>query len=134
MAELAAARLAEVQARLAAVRGAQASAGGPGATAEGRLIVCTLDADGGDLTGRVVEWHCLLGQATGREAIEGGIAVTFEHDVARTAELARLMAAEYACCSFASYHLTIDARGVRMEVRAPEEGRDALVAMFGPVG
>lgn len=33
--------------------------------------------------------------------------------------------------SFASYHLTIDAHGVRMEIRTPPEGRDALTAMFG---
>jgi hypothetical protein len=59
------------------------------------------------------------------------MAVTFEHDVARTAELARLLAAEYSCCSFASYHLTIDARGVRMEIHAPPEGLDALQAVFG---
>jgi len=57
--------------------------------------------------------------------------VTFDHDIARTAELARLLAAEYSCCSFASYQLTIDARGVRMEVRTPPEARDALSAVFG---
>jgi hypothetical protein len=93
-----------------------------------------LEADGGDLAGRLGEWQAILAQATGREAIEDGVAVTFGHDIARTAELARLLAAEYACCSFASYHLTIDARGVRMEIRAPGEARDALAAVFGTAG
>jgi hypothetical protein len=100
-------------------------------TAEGIPIACTLDADGGDLVGRLGEWQAMLAGATGREEIDGGIAVTFDHDIARTAELARLLAAEYSCCSFASYQLTIDARGVRMEVRTPPEARDALSAVFG---
>jgi hypothetical protein len=34
-------------------------------------------------------------------------------------------------CSFGSYHLTIDTGGVRLEIRTPPEGRDALAAMFG---
>jgi hypothetical protein len=100
-------------------------------TADGIPIVCTLDADGADLVGRVEQWQTILAHATAREATEEGVAVMFDHDIARTAELARLLAAEYSCCSFASYHLTIDARGVRMEIRAPAEGWDALAAMFG---
>jgi hypothetical protein len=94
-------------------------------------IVCTLDADGGDMTARVDEWRAVLADATGREQTDEGIALTFRHDIARTAELARLLAAEYACCSFASYHLTIDDRGVRIEVRTPPEARPALAAVFG---
>jgi hypothetical protein len=100
-------------------------------TPDGQPIVCTLEEDGGDMTERLGEWQAVLARATGREALDDGVAVTFGHDVARTAELARLLAAEYACCSFASYHLTIDGRGVRMEVRTPPEGRDALAALFG---
>jgi hypothetical protein len=94
-------------------------------------IACTLDADGGDRTERLREWHAVLVAATGREEIDEGIAVTFDHDIARTAELGRLLAAEYACCSFASYQLTIDARGVRLEVRTPPEARDGFAAVFG---
>ena len=100
-------------------------------TADGLPIVCTLDADGEDLVGRVGEWQTILSQATGREPIEAGVAVMFGHDIVRTAELGRLLAAEYSCCSFASYHLTIDARGVRMEIWAPPEARDAYTALFG---
>ena len=107
---------------------------GDAATAGGEPLVCTLDADGGDLAERLDQWRAVLAQATGREPVDGGIAVTFGHDVARTAELARLLAAEYACCSFASYHLTIDGRGVRMEVRAPAGAGDGLLALFGTVG
>jgi hypothetical protein len=94
-------------------------------------VVCTLDADGGNMAERLGEWQAILAQATGREAIDEGVAVTFDHDVARTAELARLLAAEYSCCSFASYHLIIDGNGVRVEIRAPGEAWDALAAVFG---
>jgi hypothetical protein len=97
-------------------------------------VACTLEADGGDMAERLDQWRAVLGQATGREAVDGGIAVTFGHDIARTAELARLLAAEYACCSFASYHLTVDGRGVRVEVRAPAEARDAFAALFASAG
>ena len=103
-------------------------------TTETERIVCALDADGGDPAERLDQWRAMLAQATGREAVDGGIAVTFGHDIARTAELAGLLAAEYACCSFASYHLIIDGRGVRMEVRAPAEAGDAFAALFATVG
>jgi hypothetical protein len=103
-------------------------------TTELEPVVCTLEAGGGDLAERLDQWRAVLGQASGREEVDGGIAVTFGHDIARTAELARLLAAEYACCSFASYHLTIDARGVRMEVRTPAHAPDAFAALFGGAG
>ncbi|MEN3308731.1 MAG: hypothetical protein V7603_4933 [Micromonosporaceae bacterium] len=101
----------------------------PQVPAPGPPIVCTLA--GGDMAGRLADWQGVLGQATAREEIDEGFAVLFDHDVARTARLAGLLAAEYACCSFASYHLTIDARGVRMEIRTPVEARDAFGALFG---
>jgi hypothetical protein len=103
-------------------------------TAPGQPIACTLEADGGDMAERLGAWRAVLAQATGREETGEGVALTFAHDVARTAELARLLAAEYACCSFASYHLTIDAAGVRMEVRTRPEARGALSAVFGGGG
>jgi hypothetical protein len=100
-------------------------------TAGGLPIVCTLDADGENLASRIDQWQTILAEATARETTAEGVAVTFPHGIARTTELARLLAAEYSCCSFASYHLTIDTHGVRMEIHAPEEARDALAAVFG---
>jgi hypothetical protein len=114
--------LARVQARLGRLLTQQ--------VARGRPIACTLDADGGDMTERLGEWQAVLAQATSRTATDQGVAITFDHDVARTVELARLLAAEYSCCSFASYHLTIDGNGVRMEIRTPPEAR-AFGALFG---
>src|SRR5436190_23293886 len=76
-------------------------------TAQGQPIVCTLETDGGDPNARIAEWQTMLARATDRCNTDDGVAAVFDHDIDRTAELARLLAAEYACCSFASYHLTI---------------------------
>jgi hypothetical protein len=105
--------------------------GVPAVTTDGQPIVCTLDADGGDMDARLHEWRAILGEASSRRDTDEGVAVTFGHDIARTADLARLMASEYSCCSFGSYHLTIDAGGVHLEIRMPAEARDAFVGMFG---
>ena len=101
---------------------------------DGPPVVCTLDAEGGDMAERLGDWQAVLAGATGRYETAEGIAVTFDHDLGRTAELGRLIAAEYACCSFASYHLTVDGHGVRLEVRTPPAARDALTAVFGTAG
>src|SRR5262249_34683026 len=86
-------------------------------------IAFTIEEDGGDPAARRREWRSMLAKATSREKLDGGVAATFPHDVELTAELARLLAAEYACCSFADYHLVIDAGGVRMEIRTPPEAQ-----------
>jgi hypothetical protein len=41
-------------------------------------------------------------------------------------ELARLVAAEQHCCAFISFAITVDQRGVALEVRAPD-GADRIV-------
>jgi hypothetical protein len=109
------------------------ASGEPAVTIDGQPIVCTLDADGGDPAARLSEWRAILSQASARRDTADGVAVTFGHDIARTADLARLMASEYSCCSFGRYHLAIDARGVHLEIRMPPEARDAFAGMFGAV-
>jgi len=94
-------------------------------------IVCDLAADGGDMIARIDRWQAVLARATRREAIQDGVAVVFGHDIELTAELARLFAAEYRCCSFATYSLVIDGGGVRAEIHTPPEGRLAAEALFG---
>jgi hypothetical protein len=105
--------------------------GVPAVTTDGQPIVCTLDADGGDMEARLHEWRAILGEGINRRDTDEGVALTFGHDIARTADLARLIASEYSCCSFGSYHLTIDAGGVHLEIRMPPEARDAFAGMFG---
>jgi hypothetical protein len=91
-------------------------------------IVCTLGT--GDRAARLADWQAVLAEATGREDSDEGVAVRFDHDADRTVRLAGLIAAEYACCSFASYHLTVDSHGVRLEIRTPPEARGAFAGLF----
>jgi hypothetical protein len=113
--------------------GATGAGATAGAGAGEQDVACAMTEDefDGDLTGRLAEWHDLLSQVARREAIDGGIALAFAHDADRTARLARMAAAEYRCCSFGSWTLVIDERGVRLEVRMPAEAHDMLFGMFG---
>ena len=86
------------------------------------------------MRGRIGDWQAVLGRATGRGPIPGGSALTFPTDPALTAELARLAAAEHACCSFFDFSIAVTGEGVRFEVRAPAEAQDLLAAVFGPAG
>jgi hypothetical protein len=46
-------------------------------------------------------------------------------------EIARLAAAEYGCCPFLAFALTVDERGIALEVTAPPDGAEVLTAAFG---
>jgi len=45
--------------------------------------------------------------------------------------LRRTCAAEFACCSFFTFTLTVGPPGVRFTVTAPDEARDVVTSMFG---
>jgi DNA-binding transcriptional MerR regulator len=95
-------------------------------------IACTLEA--AQFRGRVSDWQAVLGRAGSRGPIPGGVALTFDHDIGVTTELARLAAAEHACCTFFDFTLAVTGDGVRFEVRAPLEAQDVVAAVFGPPG
>ena len=46
-------------------------------------------------------------------------------------ELMRLVAAEQDCCQFFNFAITIDTRGVALEVRAPEDALPIVHSVFG---
>jgi len=105
-----------------------------GGVANSRAAACDLEADGGDMVDRTDRWRAVLVRATGRESIDDGVAVTFDHDVDLAAQLGGLLAAEHRCCGFATYSLVIDARAMRAEIRTPSwapEARLAIEALFG---
>jgi MerR family copper efflux transcriptional regulator len=87
-------------------------------------LECTLQA--AELPARLQEWRQLTGHVIARTPVDGGIRL---HLGAGTplGDLAALMAAEQSCCSFFAFALTVDARGVALEVRAPDEA----LALFG---
>jgi DNA-binding transcriptional MerR regulator len=91
-------------------------------------IACSLD--GGDMQGRVEEWHALLTAVDHREAVPNGLRLSFG-DGAPLVEIARLAGAEFDCCPFFSFTISIDARGVALEVTAPADGQVLLDSVFG---
>jgi hypothetical protein len=56
--------------------------------------------------------------------------IRFDADVSPQ-QLARLVHAEQACCAFYSFAITIDSRGLALEVRAPDGATDIMFSLFG---
>ena len=92
-------------------------------------IACTLDADAAPE--RLASWTALLAHAHARFTVsDGALRVEFD-DAVPVAQLATVVAAEQQCCAFFAFSITIDHRGVGLEVRAPA-GAEAIVAsLFG---
>jgi len=100
----------------------------PAPTAKTAPIACTLEP--GALRGQLDDWQQLLTHVTSRTNIDGGIRATFTESVP-TAELIRLVAAEQDCCQFQSFAITVDTRGIALEVRAPTGAEPIVHALFG---
>lgn len=91
-------------------------------------IACTLSA--GSMKGRIADWQSLLAHVERRERIDGGVRDVFDASVPID-ELMQLVAAEQDCCQFFKFAITIDTRGVALEVRAPADARSIVESMFG---
>ena len=92
-------------------------------------IACTLEA--GAMPTRLADWDAILATARRRVALgETGLRVEFGADV-DVAELARLVVAEQRCCAFFSFALTVDGRGIGLEIVAPEGAARILADLFG---
>ena len=92
-------------------------------------IACTLPVD--EMDGRVEDWQAVLDYVRGREQMaDGGLRLSLDEEVP-LGELARLAVAEQGCCAFFSFAITVDGRGVALEVRAPDDAADLVAAVFG---
>ena len=91
-------------------------------------IACTLGSL--SIRGRLDEWQRLLEHVVRREPIERGLRATFA-PATPLDELMRLAAAEQDCCQFFAFAITVDTRGVALEVRAPDDARLVLQSLFG---
>ena len=91
-------------------------------------IACTLAA--GSMKGRLEDWQALLAHVERREAIDGGVRSVFAPSVP-IAELARLVTAEQDCCQFFRFAITVDTRGLALEVRAPGDALPIVESIFG---
>jgi MerR family transcriptional regulator, copper efflux regulator len=97
-------------------------------------IACTLDAT--QMGGRVAQWAALLDDkddllagVVNRLPIDDGVRLEFGPHVDVT-ELVRLAAAEQDCCRFFRFAVSIDTRGIALEVRAPAEATEIVTALF----
>lgn len=91
-------------------------------------IACTLRPDA--LRGQVVDWRALLAYTARRCQLDDGVRVELVAD-APVDELMRLVAAEQDCCQFLRFAITVDIRGVGLEVRGPDDARPIIEALFG---
>jgi DNA-binding transcriptional MerR regulator len=92
-------------------------------------VACTLDA--GAIPDRMAAWRAMVERARSRSRTADGAMRLEFGDHVPVDELARLAAAEHGCCAFLSFAVTVDSRGVGLEVRAPADARDVVTAMFG---
>jgi DNA-binding transcriptional MerR regulator len=101
------------------------------AVADEPPVACTLGA--GDMPARLGDWQDLLAHVTDRTAVDGGLRLMFD-PVTPLDRIAALAAAEHDCCRFFRFALTVDHRGVALEVRAPGDAGDVVTALFGAIG
>jgi hypothetical protein len=94
-------------------------------------IVCTLEGGVDAMRSRIDEWQDVIGRAVGRRPVVGGVALHYEHDATVAVELTLLASAEFACCSFFEFSLTVGPQGMVFAVSAPDEARDVIAAVFG---
>lgn len=93
-------------------------------------IACTLGAP--LMKGRLDEWQRLLAHVEQREPLADGLRVSFEPSTPLD-ELIRLAAAEQDCCQFFTFAITIDTRGIALEIHPSAEPL-ALQSLFGRPG
>jgi MerR family transcriptional regulator, copper efflux regulator len=92
-------------------------------------IACTATVDSALRT--LDAWQALFDRyATSRVAIDGGARVEFVSTV-DVSELARLASVEQDCCRFFSFAITIDQRGVGLEIAGPADARPVVYALVG---
>jgi hypothetical protein len=91
-------------------------------------IACTLAA--ASMKGRLDDWQALMSHVERREPIDDGVRAVFASSVP-TDELIRLVVAEHDCCQFLRFTITVDTRGIALEVRAPHGARAIVESMFG---
>jgi DNA-binding transcriptional MerR regulator len=100
----------------------------PGPSDELAPMACTLGSD--DVVERLDQWESLLQYVTRRRPIEAGMRLEFGPGVP-IAALVDLAAVERECCRFFAFAVTLDERGVGLEVKAPHEAISMVHALFG---
>ena len=100
----------------------------PNADAGSSPIACTLGAD--SMHERLDDWRAVLAHVERREAIDGGVRASLDPS-APLESLMHLTIAEQDCCQFFDFAITVDDRGIALEVRAPDDALPIVHALFG---
>jgi MerR family copper efflux transcriptional regulator len=91
-------------------------------------IACTLRPDA--LRGQVEDWQAVLRHTQRQVDLPDGVRVELSVDTPMQ-ELMRLVAAEQDCCQFLQFAITVDTRGIGLEVRGPTDARVIIDSLFG---
>ena len=92
-------------------------------------IVCTLQPTA--IPERIERWRAVLAHVRARvRTADGRLRLEMQHSI-DLSELANLVAAEQQCCAFFAFVLTVDERGIVLEIAAPDEATEIVSAMFG---
>lgn len=73
----------------------------------------------------------MLGRASSRTGVDGGVRYVFDPSVTEPAAVRRLAAAEQECCSFLRFQFDEDDTGFAMTVTTEPAALDALRFVFG---
>lgn len=82
------------------------------------------------MRGRVEDWQGVVAHVIGREQIVNGVRLVLDA-AAPFDEVMRLTVAEHECCQFFAFAITVDTRGIALEVTAPAEALPIVQSMFG---
>ena len=102
----------------------------PGRGGDGSDVPIACSLSGTEMDSRIEEWQPVLDDVTRRQPLPGGTRLELG-DRTPIADLAALVAAEQTCCPFFSFAITVDQRGLALEVTAPTDGQDLLATVFG---
>ncbi len=91
-------------------------------------IACTLQPTA--MPERVERWRTVLANVDARVRTADG-RLRLELRGVDLAELMTLVEAEQQCCSFFAFVVTVDERGVALEIDAPDHAAEMVSAMFG---
>ena len=92
-------------------------------------IACTLELAA--MPGRMADWQTVLDHARSRSTAPDGTLRVELDDTVDLGELARLVAAEQHCCAFFSFAITVDHRGIAVQVGVPAGAEEIVASLFG---
>jgi DNA-binding transcriptional MerR regulator len=92
-------------------------------------IACTLEPAA--MPDRRADWQNLLDHARSRSTTPDGTLRVELDDALDLGELTRLVAAEQHCCAFFSFAITVDHRGIALQVGVPAGAEEIVASLFG---